>query len=311
MSVDTAPRFPGRSHRRRDPRLRDGRPVGPPAGVRAVRRRGHGRVEPARADHRPGAGAVPVRRPGLPLRRGPAGRPCGALRRHRHRPGGSAGLDRGGGDRRQARAGPEAAHPVRRRPGPAARSAGPRRGGRPPRRREPQRALGPGLAGGDLARPRRGHRAGRRGHAPARQAAAPAGRHPLRRRAPHAAHRLPPALGRHHPLLAARRWCRSGDHGAGHRLAGPGPARRGTQPVVGHAVDGDRLRGDGHPADRGQRGRLRARLPVLGARHHRHAPGQRAPGLRPARARRRLHAGPPCRCTAPGSSTASRPRWAS
>ena len=46
-------------------------------------------------------------------------------------------------------------------------------------------------------------RAGRRRHPPARQAAAPADRHAVRRRAAHAAHRLPPALGRHHPHVAA------------------------------------------------------------------------------------------------------------
>ena len=113
-----------------------------------------------RGDHRPRAGPLPLRRPGLRHRRGPAGRPGGALRRPRHRSGGPAGLDRGGGGGRQARAGPEAAHPVGRRPGPAARGAGPRRGGGRPRRGEPQRALGPAVARGDPARARR-ERSGR------------------------------------------------------------------------------------------------------------------------------------------------------
>ena len=83
-----------------------------------------------------------------------------------------------------------------------------RRGGRAGRG-QPQRPVGAAVAGGDPAGPRGRGRRGRRRHPPARQAAAAAGRHAVRRRAAHAAHRLPPALGRHHPHLAGRRRRRS------------------------------------------------------------------------------------------------------
>ena len=54
----------------------------------------------------------------------------------------------------------------------------------------------------------------------------------VRRRAAHAADRLPPALGRHHPDLAGRHHDRPGV-----RLPDPRAAGRGPQPVVGNAHD--------------------------------------------------------------------------
>ena len=115
------PRRPGG---RGDPRLRHDRAVGPPAGVRAARRRRHRRLEPVGGDDRDRARAVPVRRPRLRERRGAARRPGGPVRRPGHRPRGPAGVDRGRRRRGQARARPEAADPLRRRPGPAAGRAG-------------------------------------------------------------------------------------------------------------------------------------------------------------------------------------------
>ena len=93
-------------------------------------------------------------------------------------------------------------------------------------RGQPQRSLGTPVAGGDPAGARRPRRRPRRGHPPPRQAAPAAGRHAVRRRAAHAADRLPAALGRHHPHLAGGRRRRSGVVRAGRRLPRARPARR-------------------------------------------------------------------------------------
>ena len=95
------------------------------------------------------------------------------------------------------------------------------------------------------------------------------------------------------------------------RLPHPRAAGRRPQPLVGHALDDRGHRRHRHAPDRRQRGLLRTRRPLLGARHDRHPERQRAPRLRPARARRRRAAHARVAVAARGSSTASRPRWAS
>ncbi len=67
--------------------------------------------------------------------------------------------------------------------------------------------------------------------------------------------------------LAGRRRRRAGDLGAGGRLAGARPAGRGPQPVVGDAVDDHRAGATATLRIAGSNVRLRAGLPVLGARH--------------------------------------------
>ena len=306
------PALPRRPRRRRDPRLRDGRAVGPPAGVRAVRRRGHRRVEPARGDHRrrcwtrfPFVGRVYPTAEDLladpavryvDIATGPEGR--------------LAWIE-------------------------AAVAAG--------KHVLAQKPLT--LSADDLARLpavlARAEAAGVRvavNHngrwAPPWRAATLLVRDGAIGQVVGVTHLhdkpLPPLAGTPfddvpHMLLTdyllhwvdiTRTWLQDGGAGpvtsvqaSDSRVPGqPAEARNPWSATLSH---GDRLRRHGHPADRGQRGGLRARLPVLGARHHGHAAGQRAAGLRPARARRRLHPDRPCRCTAPGSSTASRPRWAS
>ena len=175
------------------------------------------------------ARAVPLRRPRLRQRRGAAGRPRGAVRRPGHRSRGTAHLDRGRHRGGQARAGPEAADPLGRRPGPASGGARQGRRRRRPGRRQPQRPLGAALAGHHAAAAAGRDRRGRRRHAPARQATAAAGGDAVRRRAAHAAHRLPPALGRHHPHAGPSgevgRRCRRPTHGS--RANPPRPGTRG------------------------------------------------------------------------------------
>ena len=62
-----------------------------------------------------------------------------------------------------------------------------------------------------------------------------------------------------HWVDITRTWVGEVVVGAGDRLAGPGPAPRGPEPVVGHALDDGRDRRHRDPADRRQRGLLRAR----------------------------------------------------
>ena len=132
---------------------------------------------------------------------------------------------------------------------------------------------------------RRRRRRGRRRHPPARQAAAAAGRHAVRRRAAHAAHRLPPALGRHHPDLARRRTSAHSVQAADSRVPGqPADARNPWSATLSLATAAGatatlRIAGNVVTSEPG--------VPVLGARHDRHAARQRAARLRPPRARRR------------------------
>ena len=67
----------------------------------------------------------------------------------------------------------------------------------------------------------------------------------------------------------------------------PGQPADGAQPMGRDSVDDHGHRRDRGPADRRQRGLVRPRLSVLGARHRRDPAGQRAAGLRPPRDRRR------------------------
>ena len=218
-------------------------------------------------------------------------------------------------DGRQARARPEAADAVRRRPGAAARRAGEGRRRRRPGRRQPQRPLGPAVAGRHLAAARRARSA--RSSASPTCTTSRCRRWPARRSTTCRTCCSPttsctgstsPAAG--WPTGA---WATTAGHlGAGRRLAGAGPAGRRPQPVVGHAVAGR------PPAARPRRcassatsSRREPGCPFWVHGTTRDAARQRAARLRPARARRRRRTARRCRCPARGSSTASPRRWAS
>ncbi len=95
-----------------------------------------------------------------------------------------------------------------------------------------------------------------------------------------------------HWVDITRTWLADGGAGqvivrAGRRLPRARPAGRRAQPMGRDPVDDRGHRRDRGPADRRQRGLVRPRLSVLGARHRRDAAGQRAAGLRPPGDRRR------------------------
>ena len=235
----TPPRVPGRPLGRRDPRLRHHRAVRAPARLRSSTAWASTGVWSRDAgDHRgvrerfPFVGRVYDSAEEL------LADPEVRYRRPRHRARGPARLDRGGDRRRQARAGPEAADAVGRRPGPRcppllARADAAGR----PGRGQPQRPLGPAVAAGHPAAAAGRRRRGRRRDPPARQAAAAAGR--ARRSTTCRTCCSPttsctgstsPAAGSSRRPTAGR-----GDVGPGDRLPGARPAGRRAQPVVGHA----------------------------------------------------------------------------
>ena len=112
VTPDTAPRFPDDAAARSGVAILGCGTIARSAHLPAYEQYGVGvgrRLEPTPGPGRRGPGDVPLDRPRLRQRRGAPGRPGGPLRRHRHRTGGSARLDRGRGRGGQARAGAEAA----------------------------------------------------------------------------------------------------------------------------------------------------------------------------------------------------------